>query len=60
MNAQEGIINHLRSDLSKAVGKIAELESMLADLCTRFIDLDEIMTCGQPNGFDDLKTTSIG
>jgi hypothetical protein len=44
MNTQDRIISHLRSDLSKGVSKIAELESMLADLRTRFVDLDEIMT----------------
>jgi hypothetical protein len=44
MNAQERIISHLRGDLSKAVSKIAELESMVADLRTRSVDLDELMT----------------
>jgi hypothetical protein len=44
VNAQERIISHLRGDLSKAVSKVAELESMLADLRTRSVDLEEIMT----------------
>jgi hypothetical protein len=44
MNAQKGTISHLRGDLSKAVSKIAELESMLADLRIRSVDLDTIMT----------------
>jgi hypothetical protein len=44
MNAQERIIRHLRGDLLKTVSKIAELESMLADLGTKSVDLYEIMT----------------
>jgi hypothetical protein len=44
VNAQERTISHLRGDLSKAVNKITELQSMLADLRTRSVDLDEIMT----------------
>jgi hypothetical protein len=44
MNAQERIIGRLRGDLSKAVNKIAELESMLADLRTIFVYLNEIVT----------------
>jgi hypothetical protein len=44
MSPHERIISHLRGDLTKPVSKIAELQSMLADLRTRSVYLNAIMT----------------